>query len=109
MGSLEAVEVVEPPGDAAGARPLRLGELVPGHLSPVQQCQLMQLLEVYGDMFSQDEDDIGQTSVVEHTIETQGPPVRLPYYRQNSTVRQEEAEQVQQMPESSIIQPSNSP
>ena len=79
VGTLEAAEVVEPPGYAAGARPLSLGELVPGHLSPVQQRQLMQLLEAYGDLFSLDKDDIGQIPVLKHTIETQGPPVRLPY------------------------------
>ena len=109
MGTLEAVEVVEPPGDAAGARPSSLSELVPGHLSPVQQRQLAQLLEAYGDVFSRDEDDIGQTPVLEHTIETKGPPVWFPYCRQNPTVWWEEAGQVQQMLESGFISSSNSP
>ena len=45
----------------------------------------------------------------EHTIKTKGPPVRLPCYQQNSTVWWEEAKQVQQMQESGVICPSNSP
>ena len=80
MGTLEAAEVLEFPMDAAGARPSSLGELVPSHLSSVQQCQLLQLLEAYADVFSRDEEDIDQIPVLEHTIETQGPPLRLPYH-----------------------------
>ena len=73
VGTVEVEELVEPPGDAAGARPSSLGDLVLSYLSPVQQHQLTQLLEAYGDVFGQDEDDIGQTTVLKHTIETQGP------------------------------------
>ena len=47
--------------------------------------------------------------MLEHSIEIQGPPVRFPYHRQNPTVRREEAEQVQQMLESSDIHSSSSP
>ena len=35
--------------------------------------------ESYRDIFGQDDEDIRQTPVLEHTIETQGTPVRLPY------------------------------
>ena len=52
VGTLEAAEVVGPQRDAAGDSPLSLSELVPGHLSPVQQHQLTQLLESYRDIFS---------------------------------------------------------
>ena len=79
------MEVVEPSGDATGVSPSSLGKLVPGHLSSVQQSQLEQLPEVHGGMFSRDKDDIDQTPVLEHTIETQGPPVRLPYHQRSST------------------------
>ena len=78
VGTLEAVEIVENPGDAAGARNSSLGKMVPGHLSPVQQRQLTQLLEAYRDVFNRDKDDIGRTPVLEHPIETQGPPVLFP-------------------------------
>ena len=76
VGTLKAVEVVGSQRDAAGGSPSSLGKLVPGHLSLVQQYQLMQLMEAYRDVFSQNEDDIGQIPVLEHTIEIEGPPVR---------------------------------
>ena len=60
-------------------------------------------------MFSQGEDDLGCTPLLEHTIETQGPPLRQPYRRQNPAVRREEMAQVQQMLASDVIRPSNSP
>ena len=60
-------------------------------------------------MFSQGEDDLGCTPLLEHTIETHGPPLCQPYRRQNPAVRQEEMVQVQQMLSSDIIRPSNSP
>ena len=60
-------------------------------------------------MFSQGEDDLGCTPLLEHTIETHRPPVRQPYRRQNSAVRREEMAQVQQMLASDVIYPSNSP
>ena len=109
LGTIEAAEVAGPQKNAAGANPSNLGELVPGHLSPIQQRQLTHLLESYRDIFSHNDEDIGQTPMLEHTINTQGPPVRLPYLSQNPTVRREEAEQVQQMLESGVIRPSSSP
>ena len=60
------------------------------------------------DVFSQGEDDLGSTPLLEHTIETHGPPLRQPYRRQNPAVRREEMAQVQQMLASDIIHPSNS-
>ena len=61
VGTIEAAEVVEHQENAAGVNPLNKDELVPGHLSPLQQCQLMHLLGSYRDIFSRNDDDIGQT------------------------------------------------
>ena len=47
--------------------------------------------------------------MLEHAIETHGPPFRQPYRRQNPAVRREEMAQVQQMLSSNVIRPSNSP
>ena len=55
------------------------------------------------------EDDLGSTPLLEHTIETHGPPLRQPYRRQNTAVQREEMAQVQQMLASDVIRPSNSP
>ena len=79
------------------------------HLSPLQQQQLNGLFKEFSDVFSQGEDDLGCTPLLEHTIETHGPPLRQPYRRQNPAVRREEMVQVQQMLASDVIRPSNSP
>ena len=82
---------------------------VPEHLSPLQQQQLNDLFKEFSDVFSQGEDDLGCTLLLEHTIERHGPPLRQPYWRQNPAVRWEEMVQIQQMLPSDIICPSNSP
>ena len=82
---------------------------LPERLSPLQQQQLNELFREFNDVFSQGEDDLGSTPLVEHTIETHGPPLRQPYRRQNPAVRREEMAQVQQMLTSNVILPSNSP
>ena len=82
---------------------------VPEHLSPLQQQQLNGLFKEFSDVFSQGEDDLSCTPLLEHTIETHGPLLRQPYQRQNPAVRREEMAQVQQMLANDVIRPSNSP
>ena len=82
---------------------------LPERLSPLQQQQLNELFREFSDVFSRGEDDLGNTPLVEHAIETHGPQLRQPYCRQNPTVRREEMAQVQQMLSSNVIRPSNSP
>ena len=82
---------------------------VPEHLSPTQQQRLKALYQEFSDIISQGEDGLGCTPLLQHTIETEGPPLRQPYRRQNPTVRREEMAQVQQMLSSGVIRPSNSP
>ena len=82
---------------------------VPAHLSSTQQQQLKTLFQELSDIVSQEEDDLGCTPLLQHTIETEGPPLRQPYSSQNPAVRREEMAQVQQMLPSGVIRPSNSP
>ena len=82
---------------------------IPEHLSPLQQQQLNGLFKEFSDVFSQGEDGLGCTLLLEHTIETHGPPLRQPYRQQNPAVWREEIAQVQQMLASDVIRPSNSP
>ena len=82
---------------------------VPEHLSPLQQQQLNGLFKEFSDVFNQGEDNLGCTPLLEHTIETHGPPLRQPYRRQNPAVQREEMAQIQQMLASDVIRPSNSP
>ena len=77
------------------------------HLSPLQQQQMN--FKEFSNVFSQGADDLGCTPLLEHTIETHGPPLRQPYRRQNPAVRREEMAHVQQMLASDVIRPSNSP
>ena len=67
------------------------------------------MFKEFQDFFSQGEDDLGNTLLLEHGIETHGPPLRQPYWWQNPAVRREEMTQVQQMLSSNVIRPSNSP
>ena len=82
---------------------------LPERLSPLQQQQLNELFREFSDVFNRGEDDLGSTPLLEHAIETHGPPLRQPYRRQNPAVRREDMVQVQQMLSSNVIRPSNSP
>ena len=108
IGVLEVVTVANTPSSTSQPGPVHHPP-VPEHLSPLQQQQLNDLFKEFSDVFSQGEDDLGCTPLLEHTIETHGPPLRQPYRRQNPAVRREEMAQVQQMLASDVIRPSNSP
>ena len=108
IGVLEVVTIANTPSSASQPGPVRQPP-VPEHLSSLQQQQLNDLFKEFSDVFSQGEDDLGCTPLLEHTIEAHGPPLRQPYRRQNPAVRREEMAQVQQMLASDVIRPSNSP
>ena len=111
IGVLEVVHLAEAPASASpSSHPTKPCQPpLPECLSPLQQQQLNELFKEYQDVFSQGEDDLGNTPLLEHAIETHGPPLRQPYRRQNPAVRREEMTQVQQMLSSNVIRPSNSP
>ena len=108
MGTLEIVALSDspppPPTSSQNCQPP-----VPEHLSPAQQQELKAIFQEFSDIISQGEHNLGCTPLLQHTIETEGPPLRQPYRRQNPVVHQEEMAQVQQMLSSGVICPSNSP
>ena len=108
IGVLEVVMLADTPPTSSRPGPPRRPPL-PVRLSPLQQQQLNDLFREISDVFSQGEDDLGSTPLMEHTIETHGPPLHQPYRRQNPAVQREEMVQVQQMLASDVICPSNSP
>ena len=108
VGTLEVVAITNPPPPPAASNPHRPPP-VPSHLSPAQQQQLKDLFQEFSDIVSQGEDDLGCTLLLQHAVETEGPPLRQPYRRQNPAVRREEMAQVQQMLSNGVICPSNSP
>ena len=111
IGVLEVVTLEEAPASAsASSHPSKPCQPpLPERLSPLLQQQLNELFREFSDVFSHGEDNLGNTPLLEHAIETHGPPLRQPYRRQNPAVRREEMAQVQQMLSSNIIHPSNSP
>ena len=94
VGTLEIVALADsPPPPPTSKQPSQ--PPVPEHLSPVQQQQqLKALFQEFSDIISQGEDDLGCTPLLQHTIETEGPPLRQSYRRQNPAVRREEMAQV---------------
>ena len=111
IGVLEVVTLAEASASAsASSHPSKPCQPpLPERLSPLQQQQLNELFREFSDVFSQGEDDLGNTLLLEHAIETHGPPLRQSYWRQNPAVRREEMAQVQQMLSSNVIRPSKSP
>jgi len=75
------------------------------------QCkELLALLKKYVDFFATEDDPLGRTSVVRHTISTDSPPIRLLVHRQPmalqlSTINLE----VQKVLQQGVIQHSFSP
>ena len=93
IGVLEMVHLAEAPASAppSSTHPIPPCQPpIPESLSPLQQQQLNELFEEFQDVFSQGDDDLGNTPLLEHGIETRGPPLRQPYRRQNPAVRREE-------------------
>ena len=85
VGTLEIVAVADFPQPPAASSPHRPPP-VPAHLSPTQQQQLKALFQEFSDIISQGEDDLGCTPLLQHTIETEGTPLRQPYRPQNPAV-----------------------
>ena len=108
VGTLDVVAVADSRPPPATSKPM-FQPPIPEHLSPIQQQQLKDLFKEFSDIISQGEDDLHCTPLLQHTIETNGPPLRQPYRRQNPAVRWEEMAQVQQMLTSCVIRRSNSP
>ena len=85
VGTLEVVAIADAPPPPTASPPCRPPP-VPTHLSPTQQQQLRDCFQEFSDIVSQGEDDLGCTLLLKHTIETDGPPLRQPYRRQNPAV-----------------------
>ena len=71
IGVLEVVTMADTPPTTFRPGPL-CQPPVPERLSPLQQQQLNDLFREFSDVFSQGEDDLGSTPLLERTIETHG-------------------------------------
>ena len=89
IGVLEVVTLADTPPTAsyASSRPNPPHRpSLPEPLSLLQQQQLNELFHEFNDVFSQGEDDLGSTPLLEHAIETHGPSLHQTYRRQNPAV-----------------------
>ena len=102
VGTISSVHLTQSP--AGGQMPQ-----IPDSLSSEQQRDLRRLLDEYKDVFSKEGNPISSTSLVEHEIHTEGPPIRLPFRRQNPIVRDIEQQQVKEMLRDEVMRPSTSP
>lgn len=79
-------------------------------LTMSQSQQLARLLHEYADVFVGPDGKLGTTGLVKHSINTgDNPPIRQPLRRLPLSQRQIEDEQVDNMLEKGIIEPSTSP
>ena len=102
VGTISSVHLTQSP--AEGQMPQ-----IPDSLSLGQQRDLRRLIDEYQDVFSKEGNPISSTSLVEHEIHTTGPPIRLPFRRQNPVVRDIEQQQVKEMLRDEVLRPSTSP
>ena len=102
VGTISSVHLTQSP---AGDQMPQISD----SLSLEQQRDLRRLLDEYQDVFSREGQPISSTSLVEHEIHTTGPPVRLPFRRQNPVIRDIEQQQVKEMLRDEVIRPSTSP
>ena len=80
------------------------------HLSYTELEQALALLQEFADVFSKSPDDLGQTSLVQHQINTgTAPPIRQPPRRLPMSLREEANDAVGRMKQNGIIEPSASP
>ena len=84
-------------------------DLTSSELSPTQQQELLALLQDYSGLFATDNGSLGRTSVVKHEIHTSGHPIRQPVRRQPRALQDTIDNEVQQMLQRGVVQPSFSP
>jgi len=84
-------------------------DLTDSELSPDQQQELLALLHQYSDLFATKDQPLGHTSIVKHTIYTEGPPIRQPVRRQPVALQDAIDAEVHKMLQQGVIQQSFSP
>ena len=80
------------------------------HLSAKQRDEVRELLLKHSNLFSKSDDDLGRTHLVEHTIDTgTSKPIKQAPYRVPLAKRLIAEQEIKNMAEKGIIEPSNSP
>ena len=79
------------------------------HLSTDEQHELTQLLLKFPSLFPAKGSPLGQTSVVTHSIQTMGSPIRQPLRRIPESLKTTVASEIDRMLDHDVIRPSTSP
>ena len=78
-------------------------------LSPVLQDDFRNLLIEFRDVFSTRNEPLGQTDVVQHSIKTEGDPIKCGYRRVPTGLKDEAIQEEERMKSLGVIEPSESP
>ena len=84
-------------------------DLTDTDLSPDQLQELLALLHQYSNLFATKDQPQGHTSIVKHTIYTEGPPICQPVRRQPVALQDAIDTEVHKMLQRAVIQQSFSP
>ena len=86
-----------------------LDQIVLSHLKTEERTELTQLLTNFSHVLAKNPIPTGQTSVVEHSIPTTGPPIRQPLRRIPQALKSVVSTEVHRMLDNDVIRPSSSP
>lgn len=79
------------------------------NLEKDEKKQLSKLLDKHREVFQLEGEPLGRTHLVQHDIQTTGPPIRQPPRRFPIGLREEGEKQIQEMLDRDVIEPSASP
>ncbi len=106
---LESSQITTDP-KSSNVDPLTQLNLKDSDLSLQQQTQLFDLLATHRDQFSTSPEDIGQATIVKHSIDVgDHPPIRQKAYRLPESQKPKIADLITSMLKQRVISPSNSP
>ena len=91
------------------ALPLDDIDLSHSNISPQEKQQLLDVLNTFRDVFAVGGEPLGRTSVVQHDIQTSGPPIRQPLHRLPVALKPTVTEEVSKMLTQGVIRHSSSP
>ena len=91
------------------ALPLDDIDLSHSNISPQEKQQLLDVLKTFRDVFAVGGEPLGHTSVVQHDIQTSGPPIRQPLRRLPVALKPTVTEEVSKMLTQGVIRHSSSP
>ena len=78
-------------------------------LTTAQQNDFRKLLLEFRDIFAAKDEPLGQTNVVQHTIKTEGEPIKCGYRRVPTGLKDEAIKEEERMKSLGVIEPSESP